>query len=56
MTPLFFSQDELSIFQGTNLYQATLKLRDDLTHEFESIHDSISSQAPKAAQSLTLFV
>ena len=56
LTPLYFSDGELELFRGTNLYQATIELRSSLERQFTSINMAVELQAKEIAQKMTLSV
>lgn len=56
LTPLYFSDDELELFRGTNIYQATINQKINLEKQYNEICAAIGGQAEVIARKMTLSV
>ncbi|KAI5117177.1 hypothetical protein M0805_008156 [Coniferiporia weirii] len=54
LTPLYFTEDELSLFKGTNLYGATVSQRDTWEAEWRTLREAIRQGAPLVAERFRL--
>lgn len=53
LTPLYFTEAELSLLEGSNLYPATLKRRQEWQAEWSLCAEGLSSVDPILASAFT---
>lgn len=54
LTSLYFSEIELDLFKGTNLYGATLEHTRICAEEHQQLHEAIATHSPSISEKFTL--